>query len=223
MGVYGILYPKEEELETKINDMSDDTYLLENVKKELEKTKKKLDQTDTELKRSRELIKEKELTLEELKQKYHSHINKLNLQINKLSSDLYEMGYLNHKGRTIKQRLETKFYMVYLLTKKKNRGIKNAIINIRGYRAIKNKQLLDIGYYLKNNPDVRSSGDDPIMQYIYYGYKEGRKPNPNFDGDYYIKENADLKNLNINPLIHYGLYGIKEGRKTINKSQTKQK
>jgi hypothetical protein len=215
------LYPKKEGLETKIKDMEDDTYLLENVKKELEITKKKLHQTEMELSRSSELIKEKELTLEEFKQKYHSHIYKLNLLINKLSSDLYEMEYHNHKGRTIKQRLETKFYMVYLLTKKKNRGFKNAIINIKGYRAIRNKKLLDIGYYLKNNPDVRSSGDDPIMQYIYYGYKEGRKPNPNFDGYYYMKENTDLKNLNINPLVHYSLYGIKEGRKTISKSQTK--
>jgi hypothetical protein len=215
------LYPKKEGLETKIKDMKDDNYLLENVKKELEITKKKLHQTEMELRRSSELIKEKELTLEEFKQKYHSHIYKLNLLINKLSSDLYEMEYHNHKGRTIKQRLETKFYMVYLLTKKKNRGIKNAIINIKGYRAIKNKKLLDIGYYLQNNPDVRSSGDDPIMQYIYYGYKEGRKPNPNFDGYYYLKENTDLKNLNINPLVHYSLYGIKEGRKTISKSQTK--
>jgi len=215
------LYPKKEFSETKIDDIGDDKYLLEDVKKELEIAKKKLHQTDMELRRSSELIKEKELTLGKLKQKYQSHIYKLNLLINKLSSDLYEMEYHNHKGRTIKQRLETKFYMVYLLTKKKNRGIKNAIINIRGYRAIKNKQLLDVGYYLKNNPDVRSSGDDPIMQYIYYGYKEGRKPNPNFDGDYYIKENADLKNLKINPLVHYSLYGLKEGRKTINKPQTK--
>lgn len=215
------MYPEKKELETRIDDINDDNYLLENVKKDLEKTKKKLDLAVAELKKSNELIKEKDLTLEELKQKYHSHIYKLNLQINKLSSDLYETEYQNNKGRTFKQILETKFYMIYLLTKKKNKGIKNAIINIRGYRAIKNKHLLDIGYYLKNNLDVRSSGDDPIMQYIYYGYKEGRKPNPNFDGDYYIKENADLKNLNINPLIHYGLYGINEGRKTINKSKTK--
>jgi hypothetical protein len=215
------LYPKKECSETKIDDMGDDTYLLENVQKELEITKKKLHQTDMELRRSSELIKEKELTLKEFKQRYNSNIYNLNLQINKLSSDLYEMEYHYHKGRTIKQRLETKFYMVYLLTKKKNRGIKNALINIRGYRAIKNKQLLDVGYYLKNNHDIRLAGDDPIMQYIYYGYKEGRKPNPNFDGDYYIKENADLKNLNINPLVHYSLYGLKEGRKTINKSQTK--
>ena len=133
--------------------------------------------------------------------------------IDKLSADLCETRYLNHHGRSIKQRLETKFSTIYLMTKKKNGSIKNALINIRGYRSIKRNQLFDIGYYLYNNPDVMQSGDDPIMHYIYYGYKEGRNPSADFDGDYYLQNNPELMDLNLNPLVHYSLYGLKEGKK----------
>lgn len=132
--------------------------------------------------------------------------------IDSLASIIYEIGYNNNRGRSIKQQLETKFFSFYLLTKKKNKTFKMALVNVRGYRAIKNKGLFDIGYYLKNNPDVRLSGDDPIMHYIYYGYKEGRNPSANFDGNYYSATYSDLNGLN--PLVHYSLYGIEEGRAT---------
>lgn len=135
--------------------------------------------------------------------------------IDVIASIIYEIAYQNNHGRSIKQRLETKFSSLYLLTKKKNKTVKRAIINVRGYRAIKSKGLFDIGYYLKNNPDVRLSGDDPIMHYIYYGYKEGRDPSPDFDGNYYCEKYSDLNGLN--PLVHYSLYGVGEGRTTVPK------
>ncbi len=131
--------------------------------------------------------------------------------VDKISPDICETMYLNNQGRSIKQILETKFFIIYLLTKKKNGSIEKALINIRGYRAIKNNKLFDIGYYLSNNSDVRLSGDDPIIHYIYYGFKEGRNPSADFDGDYYLKNYSDVTDLN--PLIHYSIYGIKEGRK----------
>ena len=144
-------------------------------------------------------------------------VDEVRTDIDKISSDLCEIRYLHNYGRSVKQRLETKFFTIYLMTKKKNGSIKNALINIRGYRSIKRNQLFDIGYYLNNNLDVRQSGDDPIMHYIYYGFKEGRNPSADFDGDYYIQNNPELTDLNLNPLVHYSLYGMKEGRKTIEK------
>lgn len=133
--------------------------------------------------------------------------------IDNLASIIYEIAFHNNRGRSFKQQLETKFSSLYLLTKKKNKTIKRALINVRGYRAIKNKGLFDIGYYLKNNPDVRLSGDDPLMHYIYYGYKEGRNPSADFDGNYYSERYSDLNGLN--PLVHYSLYGVGDGRITI--------
>jgi hypothetical protein len=130
---------------------------------------------------------------------------------------IYEMRYYSNRDRTLKQILESKFYFLYLLTKKKNRNLKTALINIRGYRSIKIHRLFDIGYYLENNPDVRESGDDPLMHYIYYGFKEGRNPSANFDGEYYFTKYPDTNKTNLNPLIHYSLYGREEGRSTTKK------
>lgn len=88
------------------------------------------------------------------------------------------------------------------------------MINTKGYRAIKKNQLFDVEYYLKNNPDVNLSDMDPLMHYIYHGFKESRKPSAEFDGDFYIKTHEDVKNSNLNPLVHYSLYGMKEKRQT---------
>ena len=68
----------------------------------------------------------------------------------------------------------------------------------------------------QKNSDVRISGYDPIIHYIYYGYKEGRNPDPTFDGDYYLGTHRDVKTSNLNPLVHYSLYGLKEERITHN-------
>ena len=75
--------------------------------------------------------------------------------------------------------------------------------------------MLNIGYYLRNNKDIRLSGEDPILHYIYHGFNEGRRPSAKFDANYYIERYEDVKKSNLNPLIHYSLYGINEGRKII--------
>ena len=135
-----------------------------------------------------------------------------------IPSVVFELRYQSNMDRTFKQVMESRFYFIYLLTKKKNRNLKTAITNVRGYRSIKIHDLFDVGYYLRNNPDVRESGDDPLMHYIYYGFKEGRNPNTHFDGFLYLESNTDVKETNLNPLIHYSLYGMKKGGSTTNKT-----
>ncbi len=109
--------------------------------------------------------------------------------------------------------LTSRFPILYILSKWKETGLKNALINIQGYRAIKNNNLIYSEYYLEKYPYVRSSGMDPIIHYMYYGYMEGCKPNHEFDIDYYIGTYDDVKSSDINPLVHYSLYGMKEQRK----------
>ena len=46
------------------------------------------------------------------------------------------------------------------------------------------------------------------------GFKEGKNPSTNFDGNYYLQRNVGLNDLNFNHLIYNSLYGMKEGRKT---------
>ena len=121
------------------------------------------------------------------------------------------------------QKLISKFPRLYIILKSDKTNLKNLIINIKGYKAIKTNKLLDKQYYLKKNTDVETSGKDPILHYLYQGSKEGRKPNPTFDGNYYLKKYEDVRKLNINPLIHYALYGKKEKRKTIEKEKISSK
>ena len=123
------------------------------------------------------------------------------------------MEYMDSDDRSLVQRLISMFPSLYILSKRNN-GIKTSFINIKGYNAIKKNNLVDIVYYLNNNNDVRLSGKDPILHYMFQGFKEGRKPNPRFDSDYYLNEYNDVKKSNLNPLVHYSLHGIKEGRKT---------
>lgn len=132
--------------------------------------------------------------------------------ITKIESKAQNMAEIL-ENKKIRHNLITKCYPLYILFSRKNKGLKNALINIKGYRSIKRKGLLDKNYYLKKNKDVKFSGMDPIIHYMYFGFKEGRKPNPSFEGHLYLKKNADVAKSNLNPLVHYSLYGQHEGRK----------
>ena len=160
------------------------------------------------------VIKEKERLIESFEKK-EVHNNELKVQMDNLTAKLYEMEYLNNNHRSIAQRLISKVPSLYILFKTNETGFRNALIYIKGYRHIKKNNLFDLAYYLKNNGDVRLSGADPILHYIYHGFKERRKPNPSFDGNYYLKTHKDIQNSDLNPLIHFALYGIREKRKTI--------
>ena len=74
---------------------------------------------------------------------------------------------------------------------------------------IKNSDLFDEKYYLKENNDI---GMDAAKHYYYYGYKEGKSPSYDFSNDYYLDNYKDVKDAGINPLIHYLKYGKKENR-----------
>ncbi len=134
---------------------------------------------------------------------------------------LENISYKDRKSTT--QKLFSKFPSAYILSKIYKTGIKNALINVKGYKQIKKNNLFDIIYYLNNNASVRKSGMDPLLHYIYYGYKEGKEPNPSFDSKYYLKKHKDVKKSNLNPLVHYALYGINENRKSMKNKKTDDK
>ncbi|MCC7560866.1 MAG: class I SAM-dependent methyltransferase [Methanobacterium sp.] len=180
--------------------------------------KKKIGILESELKKTKDLLLKSRKTLEkkqELFSKKQNHIKmlknqieSLNQELDDLNSHLYECKYYNNENRSLFQRLTSKFYFLYILLKSKN-DIKNVFNVIKGYRTIKNKHMLDIGYYLKNNNDVKVDGMDPLLHYIYYGYNEGRKPNPKWDDNFCLNE-RDVKDSGLNPLVYYAVYIEKE-------------
>lgn len=108
---------------------------------------------------------------------------------------------------SFKNRLFSKFPSRYISYKVKDKSKALEITN--GYKAIRKNNLFDDKFYLDKYPKVASSGMDPLLHYIFFGFGEGKKPNDTFDGVFYKNHYSDV---NINPLIHYALYGIKENR-----------
>ncbi|MCL2157118.1 MAG: glycosyltransferase [Methanobrevibacter sp.] len=60
---------------------------------------------------------------------------------------------------------------------------------------------------------------DPLLHYLFKGFKNDKNPSSSFNGKYYFKRYVDAQKSGLNPLIHYSVYGFKENRVT--KKQTK--
>ena len=140
--------------------------------------------------------------------------NDIESKIDDMWFNFYETDYLDGKNRSLNQRFISKFSTLYLISKWYRLGLKKAFTYSKAYKIIKDNKLLNIGYYLKNNEDIRLSGKDPIMHYILHGFEENRLPNPTFDAKYYLDAYSDVKDSKLNPLVHYSLYGIEERRST---------
>ena len=240
--LYGFLEKRMNELEEErgvlegaVFDLKDRNLSLEErldiikeekskIVKNYYKTKKYNDMLDKKLQMDIKVLKEalnqQKLLFNSIKGKekriwdMEKEQNKLKYQIEVITNKYHEIEYLQNKDKPFFQRFVSKFPSFYMLFKWRNNGIKNALNNVRGYKSIKEHNLFDMAYYLNRNNDVKLLGMDPIVHYICYGFKEGRKPNPNFDGDYYLKKYGDVKKSNLNPLVHYALYGLNEKRRT---------
>jgi glycosyltransferase involved in cell wall biosynthesis/predicted nucleic acid-binding Zn-ribbon protein len=204
----------EKKLKPSNKQLVDDKNQLKELKIRLNHAEHKLELIEKQLKLSNKLVQEKQNFIEGVDEKRKKAVKELNREIDNIKNSLIEIGYSSNKCRSITQRLISKFPALYIFFNMNETGLKNALVNIKGCRSIKKNKLVDTGYYLKNNLGVRSSGMDPILHYMYHGFKEGKKPNPTFNGDYYLKKYKDVKKSNLNPLVHYSLYGIEEGRKT---------
>ena len=81
---------------------------------------------------------------------------------------------------------------------------------IRDYNLIKKSNLFDSEYYLANNEDVKKAKMNPIKHYLKFGWKEGRNPSAEFNGNEYLNERPDVRVAGICPLVHYIKFGREE-------------
>ncbi len=73
-------------------------------------------------------------------------------------------------------------------------------------------RFFDREWYLKQHPDVGQAGIDPSRHYMEKGWREGRNPNPHFDGRAYLAANPDV-DPTMNPFEHFIFFGIAERRR----------
>ena len=82
-------------------------------------------------------------------------------------------------------------------------NVKKAKLYQESYDKIMESGLFDKGYYLKTYPHIKKSGMDPLVHYLFYGYKENKFPSPSFNLKRYLQEYPEVEKNNLNPLIHY--------------------
>jgi|GEM_PF-1360790 len=237
----GILYLKDAEIDVILKRVLKDANLLDVIEKE----RMKLRIYFSESVKQNKVLKEQLLAVSELEtvdgdyfnvgqnrllneslDDEKSKVEVLETRLRDVENQLGEadvhLDFLHKKGSYV-QKLFSKFPSLYIFLKAPKTGIKNAFVIRKGYKAIEENNLFNVGYYLKNSDDILQSGQDPLLHYLYHGYKEGRKPNPDFNGEYYLHKHGDVKKSNINPLIHYSLHGLKEGRTIGKHFKAKQK
>jgi GT2 family glycosyltransferase/glycosyltransferase involved in cell wall biosynthesis len=70
--------------------------------------------------------------------------------------------------------------------------------------------LFDQEWYLAQYPDVRASGANPLVHFLYDGIVEARLPNPYFAAEWYAETYPDIGSAD--PLSHFVMHGAAEGR-----------
>ncbi len=87
-----------------------------------------------------------------------------------------------------------------------------ALRTIRDHILLTFSDWFDESWYLRQYPDVASSGTDPVAHYLAFGALEERDPGPSFSTRAYLEENRDVAASRLNPLVHFLRHGIQEGR-----------
>ncbi|WP_235025006.1 glycosyltransferase family 4 protein [Caballeronia terrestris] len=80
------------------------------------------------------------------------------------------------------------------------------------FETVDQSGMFDPTYYASTNPDVPSSGGEPLWHYIRDGWREGRRPSVFFDSAWYLREYTDVAKAEVNPLVHFIREGQPEGR-----------
>lgn len=82
-------------------------------------------------------------------------------------------------------------YSKFLIKSKFNP--KKAKKYMESYDKIMESGLFDKNYYLKAYPHIAKSGMDPLVHYLFYGYKEDKNPSAQFNLKRYLEEYPELK------------------------------
>jgi len=74
------------------------------------------------------------------------------------------------------------------------------------------KENFDDNFYCERYMDIHHKEIDPLLHFLYWGWKEHRDPSPKFSTSYYLESNPDIAQSGQNPFVHWVLHGRAEGR-----------
>ena len=103
------------------------------------------------------------------------------------------------------------FPYLYIFLQMPREGVKKTFMNIKAFFLIKKYDFFDENYYFGKNPDIKKSKINPLLHYMFFGYKENKNPNFRFNTKYYTTKHTDV-DVSLNPLVHYVLFGQYENR-----------
>ena len=170
---------------------------LKKTENQLKKTENQLKKTENQLQANVNKSNQLKLEIKKYKNRLENKnkiVNDLKIENNRLITHNLELEYFSGDGRSITQKLISKFPSLFILVNFNKTGFKNALLTIKGFKSIKRNKLFDIGYYLNNNRDIKRSGVDPLLHYLYHGFKEKRDPSSRFKNSYYLERYPDVKN-----------------------------
>lgn len=177
------------------------------------KTLKEL--TEEDITRAKQLIEENELFDDEYYNQNYPYAFEKN---SNLLDHYINEGYLDNLNPS--EYFNTKFYMQYedVAESKMNPLIFHVLYDLGSQRKltdqitsddikeavnkIRKANYFDSDFYYKQIPQLKNTNIDPLMHYVYIGYKYNLNPSNNFNTQYYTQKYL-TDTPDINPLVHY--------------------
>jgi 2-polyprenyl-3-methyl-5-hydroxy-6-metoxy-1,4-benzoquinol methylase len=104
------------------------------------------------------------------------------------------------------------------LTRRADHAKRISADHVNRISIVERSGLFDRDWYLKQYPDVASTGLDPLRHFVERGSAEGRSPGPGFDAAWYLSRYSDVRAAGIEPLFHYLEFGVAEKRLPISRT-----
>ena len=146
----------------------------------------KFHQKENEIEVKKKELSDKNLQLESVKRKYNNQLSELHAKEyciscykEEIDNNRLEIEYF--KKDSFARKIFSPLSYVYLILKSNPKEIS---LNLKLYKALKNSNCFDIGFYLSNNVDLRNSKwckfFSPELHYVCNGFNEQRKFNKKY-------------------------------------------
>lgn len=156
------------------------------LKTQFNSSEEKVNELNNQIQLKKEELLEKDENLNSIKHQYESQFYKLDNKNyclhclkEEISNNHLEINYLREDS--LIKKILIPFSYIYLTFKSKPKELS---LNFKLYKALKNSNCFDIGYYLNNNPDLIESRFckyfSPELHYICNGFNEKRKFNKKY-------------------------------------------